>query len=84
MSAKPKEVPHPEFNAHGESWQAGDAIIDRYMPSASKAKREAARENLKSLASVILRISTREYYERLEAQKKSSSFCEGTPTTDDI
>ena len=80
MSRKSKETPHPEINAHGEPWQAGDAIIDRYMPSASKA----ARENLKSLAAVILRISTREYYERMEAHNRSSSFCEGTPTTDDI
>ena len=37
----------------------GDLILDRYMPNASEAEREEARENLRAYAAVVLRIATR-------------------------
>lgn len=37
----------------------GDVILDHYMPNASEADREAARENLRAFAAAILRICTR-------------------------
>lgn len=37
----------------------GDLIIDRYMPNASEAEREEARENLRAYLAVVLRIATR-------------------------
>ena len=45
----------------------GDLIIDRYMPNASDAEREEARENLRLLAGVLMRIEDRlaqEWYEK--------------------
>ena len=37
----------------------GDIILDRYMPNASEAEREKARENLRAYAAVVLQIATR-------------------------
>lgn len=37
----------------------GDLIIDRYMPNASEAEREEARENLRAYLAVVLRIAAR-------------------------
>ena len=37
----------------------GDIILDRYMPGASDAEREEARENLRAYAAIVLRIATR-------------------------
>ena len=37
----------------------GDLIIDRYMPNASEAEREEARENLKAHLAVVYRIAVR-------------------------
>ena len=45
----------------------GDLIIDRYMPNASEDEREAARESLRRLARILIRIEDRlaqEWYER--------------------
>jgi hypothetical protein len=47
--------------------RAGDLILDRYMPNATEEVREEARENLRRLAHVLLRIEerlAREWYEK--------------------
>jgi hypothetical protein len=46
----------------------GDLILDRYMPSAPEAEREAARENLWAYAMVVLRIATRLATEEYEQE----------------
>lgn len=50
----------------------GDLILDRYMPKASDAEREEARENLRAYATVVLRIATRlateEYEQEIRAR----------------
>jgi hypothetical protein len=47
----------------------GDIIIDRYMPDATPEQREEARENLRRLAKLILRVHERE---RAECLHKAS------------
>ena len=47
--------------------QPGDIILDRYMPNASLEKREAARERLKRLAALIVRV-----HKRLLNEEKAS------------
>jgi hypothetical protein len=45
----------------------GDLILNRYIPNAAEAEREEARENLKRLARVLMRIEARlarEWHER--------------------
>ena len=37
----------------------GDRILDRYLPHASSEKREEARENLKRLARLLIRVHER-------------------------
>ena len=37
----------------------GDIILDRYLPGASEEKREEARENLKRLARLFIRVRER-------------------------
>jgi len=37
----------------------GDLILDRYMPNASDAEREEARENLRRLARLLIRVHKR-------------------------
>ena len=37
----------------------GDIILDRYLPHATAEEREAARENLRRLARLILRVQAR-------------------------
>lgn len=37
----------------------GDIILDRYLPNASAEQREEARENLRRLARLIVRVHTR-------------------------
>ena len=46
----------------------GDTILKSWMPNASEAEREAARENLRALASFILRRATRRATDRYQAQ----------------
>ena len=45
----------------------GDLILDRYMPTATNAEREAARDNLYAFSAVILRMCTRIAHERRES-----------------
>ena len=61
--------PH-KLNALGEPHRPGDLILDRYMPYATKEEREAARENLRQYAEVILRIATRLAEEKAEREKQ--------------
>ena len=37
----------------------GDLILDRYMPNATEAEREAARENLREFAIIVVGIAKR-------------------------
>jgi hypothetical protein len=37
----------------------GDIILDRYLPHASEEEREAARENLRRLARLLIRVHER-------------------------
>jgi len=60
----------PKLNAHGRPWQPGDLILDRYMPRATEVERDAARENLREYAKVILRIATRLAKEKAERERK--------------
>ena len=39
--------------------QPGDLILDRYMPHATAEEREAARENLRAFAAVVVGIAKR-------------------------
>ena len=39
--------------------QPGDLILDRYMPHATTEEREAARENLRAFAAVVVGIAKR-------------------------
>jgi len=47
----------------------GDFILNRYMVGATDEEREAARENLRRYAEVVLRIATRIATEEWEAEK---------------
>ncbi len=50
----------------------GDLILDRYMPNASHEEREAARENLKALVLVLLRIDERLHREAVEKANRGN------------
>ena len=41
------------------SVKPGDAILDRYLPNAEPGEREAARQNLRALFAVLIRIAER-------------------------
>jgi len=62
----------------------GDLILDRYMPGATDEEREAARENLRTYASVVLRIATRlateEYEQAIRAKEAGAVSLESGPT----
>ena len=60
----------PKLNAHGRPWQPGDLILDRYMPHATEVEREAARENLRQYAEIILRIAKRLAKKDMEREKR--------------
>lgn len=45
--------------AKNQKRQAGDLILDRYMPHATAEEREAARENLRAFAVVVVGIARR-------------------------
>jgi hypothetical protein len=53
----------------------GDIILDHYMPNATDAEREAARENLRSYAAVILRIFTRMAEEEIAREIRANRDC---------
>jgi len=57
----PQHAPHP-----------GDFILNRYIPNATEAEREEARENLKQLARVLMRIEARLAREWHEKQIRES------------
>jgi hypothetical protein len=62
--------------AHRPGYKPGDFILDRYMIGATDEEREAARENLRQYAAVILRIATRlatEEYEAARDQAQNTS-----------
>lgn len=40
-------------------YRPGDVFLNRYMPDTTEEEREAARENLKNFAAVMLRVFTR-------------------------
>jgi hypothetical protein len=48
----------------------GDFVLDRYMPNAAEEEREAARENLRAYAMVVLRIATRLATEEYEQETR--------------
>ena len=50
----------------------GDLFIDRYMPGASEEEREQARENLRRLIAVLVRINDRVGRER---DSRESELC---------
>ena len=54
----------------------GDLILDRYMPNASDAEREEARENLRRFACVLTRIEDRLALEWYEQQIRKESAVE--------
>jgi hypothetical protein len=54
------------MNTPQRARRPGDIILDRYMPNASEAEREEARENLRAYAAVVLRIATRQATEEYE------------------
>ena len=47
--------------------EPGDIILDRAMPNATQEEREAARENLRRLARLLIRV-----HERLAREKEES------------
>jgi len=47
------------MNTPQRARRPGDLILERYMPNASDAELEDARENLRAYAAVVLRIATR-------------------------
>lgn len=49
--------------------QPGAGILDRYMPQASAEEREAARENLRRLAQLVIRV-----HERLSREAGDSAI----------
>ena len=49
----------------------GDHILDRYMPNAAESEREEARENLRRLADLVIRVN-----ERLMAHNPQSGIRE--------
>ena len=54
------------MNTPSHKPRPGDLILNRYMPDATEQEREEARENLKQLARVLMRIEARlarEWYE---------------------
>jgi len=52
--------------------QPGDLILDRFMPDAASEQREEARENLRRLARLILRVEKRLAAEWREQQIRDS------------
>lgn len=54
----------------------GDVILNRYMPHATVAEREVARENLRKLARFMLRVEARKAREWREQQIRESGTSE--------
>jgi len=47
------------INKSSSGRHPGDVILDRYLPNASMEEREAARENLRRLARLLIRVHER-------------------------
>lgn len=47
------------MSTNKSSRRPGDLILDRYLPNATEAQREEARENLKALMAALVRIDER-------------------------
>lgn len=54
----------------------GDIILDRYLPDASPEQREEARENLRRLARLIVRVHERLARERGDKSIRANSTAE--------
>lgn len=54
--------------------QPGDIILDRYMPNATEAEREDARENLQALVRVLIRINRRLIEEAMESDSHAERY----------
>jgi hypothetical protein len=63
----------------------GDIILDRYLPNASSEKREEARENLRRLARLLIRVHERQAVDNprsaTRADTKSALESESLPTS---
>jgi len=60
MQNEVPDVPKsPKLNARGQPYQPGDLILDRYMPDATDEEREAARENLRQFAVIVVGMAKR-------------------------
>lgn len=55
-----------ELNREKGEYRAGDLILNRYMPNASEEEREAARENLREFATIVVEIAKRLVREEAE------------------
>lgn len=55
--------------------QPGDLILDRYMPHATMEEREAARENLRAFAAVVVGIAKRLAQEEREGAIRATGGC---------
>jgi len=60
--------------AENNQRRPGDLIINRYMPMATDAEREAARENLYGFVKVLMRIATRRATEETELAIRASNL----------
>ena len=52
----------------------GDFILDRYMPDATPEEREGARENLRRLAKLLLRVHERPICENPQSTPRAMSL----------
>jgi hypothetical protein len=51
----------------------GDIILDRYLPGASEETREEARENLRRLARLLIRVHERHSHENPQTATRASA-----------
>ena len=61
--------------ARNANRQSGDVILDRYMPRATPEEREAARENLRAFAAVVMEITTRLALEERDHAIRPNGHC---------
>ncbi len=54
-------------------YRLGDLILERYMPNAPEVEREEARENLRCLAALLVRIDERLAREKREQRDSRES-----------
>lgn len=63
------------MTARNPNSQSGDVILDRYMPLATSQEREAARENLRAFAMVVVGIARRLALEEREQAIGAKGHC---------